>query len=151
MLLEEKIYKDYVQSLKSHHKEKTDFLSFLRAELKNTAIEFKKNNLNDSEALAVLGKIKKRLEEAKESVSSSAKTEFLEKTEKELAILNGYLPKPLEESELLIIIDEAVLSVGASSLKDMGRVMKEVLAKVGVRADAKKVSDLVKRKLSPPE
>ena len=150
MLLEEKIYKDYVESMKARNKEKTDFLSFLRAELKNSAIELKKDKLDDNEAFAILRKLKKRLEEAKESVALSGKTEFLEKTEKEITILNDYLPKSLEESELLAIINETISSIGASSIKDMGRVMKEVLAKVGVRADAKVVSDLVKRKLSPP-
>ena len=74
--------------------------------------------------------------------------DLIEALEKELEILNQYLPQPLSDDQVLAIIDEAISSTGASSIKDMGRVMKEVLAKVGVKADSKKVSNLVREKLS---
>ena len=148
MLLEEKIYKDYVEALKSRDKEKIDFLSFIRAELKNAAIGLRKDKLDDDEALAVIKKQKKRLEEAKESTIPSGRADLIKSIERELAILDSYLPPPLEESQLIVIIDEVISAIGATSMKDMGRVMKEVLGKVGVRAEAKKVSELVKNKLS---
>ena len=147
-MLEDKIYKDYVDALKSKDKNTADFLSFVRADLKNAAIDLKKEKLDDDEALTVLKKQKKRLQDSKESISASGRQDLLQNLEKELKILDSYLPSPLEESELIAIIDEVISAAGASSLKDMGRVMKEVLAKVGVRADSKKVSELVKNKLS---
>jgi uncharacterized protein YqeY len=147
-MLEDKIYKDYVEALKNRNRDKSDFLSFVRSELKNSAINLRKDKLEDNETLDILKRIKKRLEEAKESVGSSGRTDFLEKTEKEIGILNEYLPKPLEENEILAIIERVISDVGASSLKDMGKVMKEVMAQVGAKADSKAVSDLVKRKLS---
>jgi uncharacterized protein YqeY len=122
----------------------------VRAELKNLAISAKKDKLEDNETLSVLQKLKKRLEEAKEAAAKGAKVDFIEKTEKEIAVLGDYLPKALSEAELTSIINEVVTSLGATSIKDMGRVMKEVLSKVGAQADSKTVSDLVKNKLSFP-
>ncbi|MDP2924652.1 MAG: GatB/YqeY domain-containing protein [Candidatus Omnitrophota bacterium] len=148
MMLVDKIYKDYIETFKARNKDKADFLSFVRAEFQNLAISAKKDKLEDSEALGVLQKLKKRLEEAKESVIKSGKSDFIEKTEKEIAILAEYLPKALSEAESTSVINEVTLSVGATSIKDMGKVMKEVLARVGAQADSKTVSDLVKKKLS---
>jgi uncharacterized protein YqeY len=147
MMMEERIYKDYVEALKSRNKERVDFLSFIRAELKNSAIELKKNALEDNEVLSVLAKTKKRLEDAKVTVGD-ARGDFLEKTEKEIAILSEYLPKSLAENEIVAVVEETVKVLGASSIKDMRRVMKEVLSKVGLKADSKTVSDLVKKRLS---
>ena len=149
-MLEEKIYREYLEALKARDKEKLDFLSFIRAELKNAAINVKKDKLDDNNVLVVIKKQKKRLEEAKESTLPSGRTDLLQSIEKELAILDSYLPQPLEESQLVEIINQTISALGAASMKDMGRVMKEVLAQVGVRADTKRVSELVKSKLSSP-
>ena len=147
-MLEDKIYQDYVTALKAKNKQTSDFLSFIRADLKNAAIDLKKEKLDDDEVLGVLKKQKKRLQDSRESIVASGREDMLKSLEAELKIIDSYLPAPLEESELIAIIDEVIKSTGASSFKDMGRVMKEVLAKVGVRADSKKVSELVKNKLS---
>ncbi len=148
MLLEDKIFKDYAQALKAQDKHKSGFLSFVRADLKNRAIELKKEKLDDDEALAVLKKNKKRLQDSKEAIVKSGRQELLEPIERELTLINEYLPQPLEESELVKVIEEVISQVGASSIKDMGKVMKEVIAKVGARAEPKQVSALVKSKLS---
>ena len=147
-MLEDKIYNDYVQALKSREKDKSVFLSLLRSEFKNQAIELKKDKLSDPEALTVLKKQQKRLLDAKESIIASKRTDLIEGLESELKILSSYLPEPLSDSKVLEIIDEIISSTGACSIKDMGKVMKEVLAKVGVSADSKKVSSLVKEKLT---
>ena len=147
-MLEDKIYQEYKQALKERAKERLDFLSFIRAEIKNAAKSLKKEKLDDNEVLVVIKKQKKRLEETKESIASTERKDLIEKVELEISILDSYLPKALEESELIQIIDQVISELAATSMKDMGRVMKEVLSKVGVRADAKKVSELVKGKLS---
>ncbi|MBU1112540.1 MAG: GatB/YqeY domain-containing protein [Candidatus Omnitrophica bacterium] len=148
-MLADKIYQDYVTALKAKNKEKTSFLSFIRADLQNKAIELKKDKLADEEVLTALKKLQKRLLDTKESLAQSQRTDLIESADKELALLEEYLPKPLTDAELLKIIDETISQAGASSMKDMGKVMKEVNAKVGVRADAKKISQLVKQKLTP--
>ena len=147
-MLEERIHNDYIAALKSKNKHKSGFLSFIRADLKNKAIDLKKEKLDDDEVLLVLQKQKKRLEDTKESIEKSGRTELLEEVNLEFSILSEYLPKALSESELTAIIDEVITSTNASSMKDMGAVMKEVRTRVGARAEAKKISDLVKQKLT---
>lgn len=148
MTLEEKIYQDYVSALKSRDKPRVDFLSFIRAELKNYAIDLKKKQLDDSEVLIVLKKQKKRPLDSKDSFSSSGRADLLLALEKESALLDSYLPQPLADNELIQIIETVISQTQASSLKDMGMVMKEVIGQVGVRADSAKVSQIVKSKLS---
>jgi len=147
-MLEDKIYQDYTQALRAKDRQKIDFLSLIRADIKNQAISLKKDKLDDTEVLAVLKKAQKKLQDAKESITKSGRTDLIEGLEKELAILDQYLPKPLEEAQILEIVNTVISETSASSMKDMGKVMKEVLVRVGVRADSKKVSSLVKEKLS---
>ncbi|UCD15282.1 MAG: GatB/YqeY domain-containing protein [Candidatus Omnitrophota bacterium] len=147
-MLEDKIYKDYVEALKSKDRHRVDFLSFVRAGLKNYAIQLKKDKLDDQEVIKVLKGQQKRLADSKESIVSSGRKELLKNLETELAILSEYLPQPMDESQLARIIDEVIESSGASSMKDMGKVMKAVLEKVGAAADNRKISEIIKTKLS---
>jgi len=147
-MLEDKIYQDYTQALRAKDRQKIDFLSFIRADIKNQAIDLKKDKLEDTEVLAVLKKAQKKLQDAKESIAKSERTDLLESLEKELIIVGEYLPKPLEDAQILEIVNTVISELSASSMKDMGKVMKEALARIGVRADSKKVSSLVKEKLS---
>ena len=147
-MLENKIYQDYTQALKDKHRQKIDFLSLIRSDIKNQAIDLKKDKLEDTEVLLVLKKSQKKLQDAKESFIKADRADLLKDVEEELIILGEYLPKALEESELIEIVDTVINETSASSMKDMGRVMKEVLVRTGVRADSKTVSNLVKMKLS---
>jgi len=148
MTLEDKIYKDYVEALKARNKQKSDFLSFIRAELKNSAIEFKKDKLDDNEVLNAIKKQKKRLEESYEMMQKSQRADILDGLKVELSILDEYLPRQLSDAELSGLVEQTIKDMGASSIKDMGRVMKEILAKAGASADSKKVSEIVKAKLT---
>ncbi len=147
-MLEKKIYQDYQQALKAKDKPKSLFLSFLRAELKNKAIELKKDSLEDAEALIVLKKEKKRLEDTRESLVNCPRPQLLKDLELELSLLSSYLPAEMADEELLKIIKEVIKQEAASSLKDMGRVMKQVLQAAAGRADPKKASGLVQKELS---
>ena len=147
-MLEEKIYQAYIQALKAKNRPNSEFLSLIRSELKNQAINLKKEKLPDNEVLAILKKQQKKLTEAKEMMASSGRDDLLKDLERELAILNKYLPEPLSDQELAKIVTETIAELGASTIKNMGKVMKEVLAKVGAAADSKKVSNLVREKLS---
>ena len=149
MLLEDKIYKDYVDALKARDKPRTDFLSFIRAELKNKAISLKKERLDYAEVVGVLNKQKKHLEETKDSISSSSRKELIDSVNNELAVLEKYLPQSLDEADVINIIDEVIAELGAASMKDMGKVMKQVLEKISGRADSQRISEIVRQKLSP--
>ena len=147
-MLEERIYKDYVEALKSRDKQKADFLSFIRAQIKNRAISLKKEKLDDREVIGVLDKQRKQLEEARESVSSSGRQDLVNNIEKELAIVKGYLPEPLSEEEILRVVDDVISQLNVTSIKEMGRVMKEVISRTSFRADARKISEIVRRRLT---
>ena len=134
--------------MKAKDRPKSEFLSLIRSELKNHAINSKKDKLEDNEVMAILKKQQKKLIEAKEMMAKSGRDDLLAGLEKELAILNIYLPKPISDDEITKIVTEVVAELGASTMKDMGQVMKEVLAKIGPAADSKTVSNLVRAKLS---
>lgn len=147
MSLEKKIYDDYVVAMKARDKAKIGFLSFVRGEMKNLAIDLKRKELEDSDVITVLKKQQKRLMEAKEMIVSSGRSEQLAELENEIKLLAGYLPEPLTKEELEKQIEQVISDLNATTMKDMGRVMKEVLSRAGARADNKIVSELVKSKL----
>jgi len=146
-MLEEKILNDYKEAMKAKDALKTSVLSFLRAELINVAIAKNKKNLDDLEAIAVIRKQIKARQDSIEAFTKGGRTDLADKEASELEILKKYLPPELSSEEITKIINEVIVATGASSVRDMGKVMKEVSAKVSGRADAKLVSDLVKAKL----
>ena len=147
-MLEEKIFNDYKEAMKNRDTLKSSVLSFLRAAMMNTAIEKKKKNLDDNDVIAVIKKQIKQRQDSIEQFQKGNRQDLADKESKELGILKAYLPEELTEEEIKKIIEEAVLSTGVASIKDMGKVMKEVTAKIAGRADGKLVSDLVRERLS---
>lgn len=147
-MLEENILKDYKEAMKSGDKFKSSVLSFLRADLMNVAVAKKKTNLDDSEAITVIKKQIKQRQDSIEQFTKGERLEMAEKEKKELEILKTYLPPELSADAVKQIIEEVVSATGASGMKDMGKVMKEVNAKIAGQADGKLVSDLVRERLS---
>lgn len=147
-MLEEKIFNDYKEAMKARDTLKSSVLSYLRASLINTAIEKKKKSLDDNDAIAVIKKQVKQRQDSIEQFQKGNRPDLADKEIKELAVLKAYLPEELSPDEIKKVIEEAVLSTGASTMKDMGRVMKEVTAKIAGKTDGKLVSDLVKERLS---
>jgi uncharacterized protein YqeY len=148
MKLEEKIFNDYKEAMKNKETLKSSALSFLRASLINVAMEKKKKNLDDSDIITVIKKQIKERQDSIEQFQKGNRQDLADKETKELEILKAYLPPELSEEEIKKIIEEAVTVTGASGMKDMGKVMKEVTAKIAGRADGKVISDLVKERLS---
>lgn len=147
-MLEEKITADYKEAMKSQDRVKSSTLSFLRAEIMNAVIAKKKKALDDNEVVAIVKKQVKQHLDSIEQFRKGGRQDLCAKEEQELEILKGYLPPQLSEEELKKIIEEAVSATCAQGPKDMGKVMKEVSAKVGQAADGKLVSDLVRARLS---
>ena len=147
-MLEEKIMNDYKEAMKAKDSLRSSALSFLRAQMMNAAIDKKKKILDDVEAIAVIKKQIKQRQDSIEQFTKGNRMDLVEKETKELAILKSYLPPELGEEEVKKVIEEAVAQLGAAGLKDMGKVMKEVQAKLAGQADGKLVSELVKQRLS---
>jgi uncharacterized protein YqeY len=150
-MLEEKILQDYKDAMKARDSLKSSVLNFLRAEVINVAIAKKKNKLEDEEVRIVIRKQIKARQDSITQFSQGNRPDLADKESKEMEILKGYLPPELPEGELKKIIEEAVVTCAAQGLKDMGKVMKEVNAKVAGGADGKRVSDLVKARLEQPQ
>lgn len=147
-MLEEKILNDYKEAMKSRDSVKSSVLSFLRAEMMNVAVAKKKKLLDDNDAIAVIKKQIKQHQDSIEQFKKGNRVDLVEKEEKELQILKTYLPPELSVDEVKNIIEEVIGVTGAVTLKDMGRVMKEVTAKISGKADGKLVSDMVRERLS---
>lgn len=148
-MLEEKILNDYQEAMKKQDKLKSSVLSFLRAEMMNLAIAKKKKILEDSEVISVIRKQIKARQDSIEQFKQGNRQDLADKELREVEILKPYLPAELSSDEIRKLIEESINLVGACTMKDMGKVMKEVTAKVSGRADAKLISELVKEMLTP--
>jgi len=146
-MLEEKILNDYKDAMKARDTLKSSVLSFLRADMMNVAVAKKKAKLDDSEVVAVIKKQIKQRQDSIEQFTKGNRLEMADKEKKEAEILKTYLPPELSEEEIKKVIEEAVVATGAQGVKDMGKVMKEVNAKIAGQADGKLVSDLVRVRL----
>lgn len=147
-MLEDKIMQDYKEAMKARDTLKSSVLSFLRADMMNLAVAKKKKSLDDSEAVSVIKKQIKQRQDSIEQFNKGGRLDMAKKEESELQILKGYLPPELSADEIKKIIEEVVAATGAAGMKDMGKVMKEVNAKIAGQADGRLVSDLVKERLS---
>ena len=150
-MLEEKILKDYKAAMLAKDTAKSSILSFLRAQFQNLAKEKRTDKLEDKDVISVIKREVKKHQDSIEQFKKGNRQDLVDKETKELEILKSYLPKQLSEDEVKKIVDEVVSSLGATDMKQMGQVMKEVMAKVGDSADGKIISNLVKAKLSPPK
>jgi len=104
--------------------------------------------LHDDEELQVLQRERKRRVEAAEAFRAGGRDEQAEAEERELAVLEEFMPEPLSEEELEEIVDDVIAEVGATSMRDLGRVMADVMPQVAGRADGSAVSQIVREKLA---
>ena len=96
----------------------------------------------------MLQRERKRRGEAAEAFRSGGREEQAAKEEAELAILEEFMPEPLDEDDLLRIVDNAIAETGATNIRDMGRVMADVMPQIAGRADGSAVSQIVREKLA---
>jgi uncharacterized protein YqeY len=104
--------------------------------------------LSEDEELQVLQRERKRRTEAAEAFRAGDRPEQAAKEEEELAILEEFMPEPLSEEELERIVDDAIAETGATNVRDMGRVMADVMPQIAGRADGSAVGQLVREKLA---
>ncbi len=149
-MLAEKIFDDYKEAMKARDALKSSVLSFLRADMLNLATAKKKDKLDDAEIITVIKKQIKQRQDSIEQFTKGGRLEAAEKEKKESQILKSYLPAEMPVEEIKRLIEEAVAATGASGMKDMGRLMKELSVKIAGGADGKLVSDLVRQRLSTP-
>lgn len=124
-----------------------DALSLLLASLRSAEKELQRP-LTDDESLQVLQRERKKRAEAIEAFQEGGRAEQAARESFELGVLEEFMPEPLSEEELEEIVDDVIAEVGATSLRDLGRVMADVMPQVSGRADGSVVSQLVREKLA---
>ncbi len=148
MGLEERLVDEMKQAMKAHDRLRLSTIRMIRTAVKNKEIEQRKK-LDEDVILKVIQGMVKKGEESIEQFKLGARLDLVEKETKEIEILKSYLPKPLGQEEILRIIDQTIEETQASSLKDLGKVMKSVMPKLGGKAEGALINQLVKERLSP--
>jgi len=147
MSLLDRLTEDMKVAMKSGDKERLSTIRLLRGQLKDAAIA-KRAELTEEEELAVLVSAAKKRRESIKAYSDAGRKDLADKEQRELDVIQSYLPEALSSEELEKIVEEVIDEVGAQTMKDMGKVMPVVMAKVKGRADGKQVNELVRKKLS---
>ncbi|HEC97126.1 MAG TPA: GatB/YqeY domain-containing protein [Nitrospirae bacterium] len=145
MSILERIDSDLKVAMKSSEKIRVSTLRMVKASLKNLEIE--KGELSDDDVIGVLSTQAKQRRESISEFEKGGRQDLADQEREELAVILSYLPEQLSEEELTGIIQETIRETGASSLKDMGRLMKSLMPRVKGRADGKLVSRKVKELL----
>ena len=150
MTLLERVDSDLREAMRAKDTTKLGVLRMLKSALKYAAIAKSdaEAELNNAEATQVIRKQVKQRQDSIESFEKAGRAELVEKEKEELAILNGYLPKPMSADEISKIVRETIAEAGATSRAQMGAVMKTLQAKVAGRVDGKALSAEVQKQLS---
>ena len=135
------------EAMKARDAERRDALRLILNALKGSQKELQRP-LTEEEELQVLQRERKRRIEAAEAFRSGGREEQAAGEERELAILEEFLPTPLSEEEIEDIVDDVIAEVGATSMADLGRVMADVMPQVAGRTDGSVVSQIVREKLA---
>ena len=138
---------DLAAAMKERDGERRDALRLLLNALRTAEKELQRP-LSDDEELQVLQRERKRRQEAYEAYEAAGREEQADKEDYELEVLEEFMPVPLTEDDVERIVDDAIAEVGATSMRDLGRVMADVMPQVAGRADGSVVSQIVREKLA---
>jgi uncharacterized protein YqeY len=147
MSLIARIEDELKEAMRARDQERTGTLRMTLASLRSAEKELQRP-LKDDEELQVLQRERKRRTEAAEAFREGDRSEQAEKEERELAVIEEFMPEPMSEEDVEQIIDDVIAETGATSLRDLGRVMADVMPQVAGRADGSTVSQLVREKLA---
>jgi uncharacterized protein YqeY len=147
MTLIEELEDELKEATLAREAERRDALRLILSSLRSAEKELQRP-LSGDEELQVLQRERKKRLEAAEAFRAGGREEQAEKEEAELDVLEEFMPEPLSEDELERIVDDAIAENGATSLRDMGRVMADVMPQVAGRADGSAVGQLVREKLA---
>jgi uncharacterized protein len=148
MTISEQVHKDMIESMKTKQALRLETLRMVKSALKSKEID-KRAPLEEKEELAILSTLIKQRKDSIEQFTKGGRQELADKEAKEIAFIEGYMPKSLGEDEIVATVKAVVAEMGSATMKDMGNVMKAAMAKFGgARVDGKVVSETVKRELA---
>ncbi len=145
--MRERILNDIKEAMKAQDKELLSVIRMVKGAMQLEEINLKRE-LNDDEVISVIQKQIKTRKESIEEFKKANRTDLVEKTSKEVEILNKYMPEQLSAEEVNKIIDEAFELIKPTSMKDMGKIMSEINPKIKGKADMSYVSSTIKEKLN---
>ena len=148
MTISQRVQKEMVDAMRSRQELRLSTLRMVKAALKNKEID-KRAPLDEKEEIQVLSSLIKQRKDSIEQFTKGGRLELAHKEGQEIEIIEDYLPKALGEAEVTAAVKAAISEMGSPTMKDMGAVMKNVMARfAGARVDGKLVSDAVKRELA---
>ena len=147
MTLREKINEDMKAAMKARETEKLGAIRLLQAALKQKEVD-ERIELTDEIVLAIIEKMLKQRRDSIEQFTAGNRLDLVAKEEFEVGVLSAYMPLQLSEAEVLAILDGVIAETGATSAKDMGKVMSALRPRVAGRADMGKLSGMVKSRLA---
>ena len=148
MALKERITEDMKSAMRAAEKERLATIRLILAAIKQREVD-ERITLDDPQVLAVLEKMIKQRREAITQFEAGGRADLVAKESAEIVVLQGYLPAQMTPAEIDSLISEAIAASGATSIKDMGKVMAAVKPKAQGRADMGAISARIKQKLQP--
>ena len=147
MSLKAKILDDIKSAMKERNQVKMDTLRFLQSAVKYREIEVRPAEIKDEDIIGVIKKLVKQRQESIEQFDKAGRKDLSDKERAELEVIQTYLPKAMDRADVEKIVVAVIADLKASTVKEMGPVMKEVIARTNGAADNKVVSELVRSKL----
>lgn len=147
MTLKDTLMNDLKESMKNKDQVRKSVVTLVRSAIKQKEVD-ERVELSDDDILDVISKQLKQRKDALEEFKKVQRDDLVEETEKEISILMGYLPEQLTDEELHAIVSETINQVGATTMKDMGKIMGVVMPKVKGKADGKRINEIAKQILN---
>jgi hypothetical protein len=148
MEIREKLTNDMKVAMREKDQFRLDTIRFLQSAIKNREIEARPNPLTSEDILGVIKKMAKQRKESMEQYQAANRQDLVDKEAAELKVIEAYLPTQMSRDQVEAVVAEVIAETKASSIKDMGSVMKAVVAKTAGAADNKVISEIIKAKLS---
>jgi len=147
MSLNAQIKSDIKDAMRAKETVKRDTLRNIQAAVKQIEVD-ERRDVTDADVESILMKYLKQREDAKTQFSNAGREDLVAKEDAEIAIIKAYLPEPMDDAELEATLKEVIASVGAESMKDMGKVMGGAKKSIGSRADGGRINQMVKKLLA---
>lgn len=146
-MLKEKLMEDLKNSMKEKKELRKNVIQMIRAAILQIEKD-KQIELNDEQIIEIIAKESKKRKDSLADYEKSGREDLLNNVKEEIEIINEYLPKQLSKEELIPIVKEIIEETAATSIKDMGKVMKVAKEKIGAAADGKTINEVVKELLN---
>lgn len=146
-MLKQQLVQDMKTAMKGGEKARLGVIRLINAAIKQREVD-ERIELDDEQVLVVLEKMVKQRRDSIEQFENADRQDLADKEKSEVDVIQTYLPEPFTDEEVSNIIDEIISTVGAESMKDMGKVMGQLKPRLQGRADMGKVSGIIKSKLT---